>query len=144
MEGRRILLLILWKGCQFFVCLFVYFFLHSHRQFWTERIVRQKAFVDILWACSQPALEFLSTLFITLRTQACSSFSFNLSFFICKKGSAGLVAKSCLTLCDLVNCTLSGSSVHGLFQARILEWVAISFSKDRSWVSCIESRFFTN
>ena len=34
-----------------------------------------------------------------------------------------------LTLCNPVDCTLPGSSVHGIFQARILEWVAISFSR---------------
>ena len=36
-----------------------------------------------------------------------------------------LVTKSCLTLCEPVDCSLPGSSVHGIFQARILEWVAI-------------------
>ena len=36
-----------------------------------------------------------------------------------------LVAQLCLTLCDHVDCTLPGSSVHGIFQARILEWVAL-------------------
>ena len=40
-----------------------------------------------------------------------------------------LVAKSCVTLCDLKDCSLSGSSIHGIFQARILEWVAICFSR---------------
>ena len=35
---------------------------------------------------------------------------------------------SCPTLCDPMDCSLPGSSVHGIFQARILEWVAISFS----------------
>ena len=39
-----------------------------------------------------------------------------------------LVAKSCLTLCDPMNCIPPGSSVYGIFQARILEWVAIPFS----------------
>ena len=39
------------------------------------------------------------------------------------------VAQSCLTLCDLMDCSLPGSSVHGIFQARILEWGAISFSR---------------
>ena len=39
------------------------------------------------------------------------------------------VAQSCPTLCDLMDCSLPGSSVHGIFQARVLEWVAISFSK---------------
>ena len=38
------------------------------------------------------------------------------------------VAQSCPTLCDPMGCSLTGSSVHGIFQARILEWVAISFS----------------
>ena len=40
-----------------------------------------------------------------------------------------LVAHSCLTLCDPMNCSPPGSSVHGIIQVRILEWVAISFSK---------------
>ena len=38
------------------------------------------------------------------------------------------VAQSCPTLCDPMDCSLPGSSVHGIFQARILEWGAISFS----------------
>ena len=41
----------------------------------------------------------------------------------------GLVAKSCLTLCDFLDCSLPGSSGHRIFQVRILEWVAISFSR---------------
>ena len=40
------------------------------------------------------------------------------------------VAQSCLTLCNLMNCSLPGSSIHGIFQARILEWVAISSPGD--------------
>ena len=58
-----------------------------------------------------------------------------------------LVAKSYLTLCDPMDCSLPGSSVHGIFQTRILEWVAISFSRGssppRDWtcVSCIAGRF---
>ena len=38
------------------------------------------------------------------------------------------VAQSCLTLSDPMNCSLPGSSVHGIFQARVLEWGAIAFS----------------
>ena len=59
-----------------------------------------------------------------------------------------LLAQSCRTLCNPVDCNPSGSSVHGNFQARILEWVAIPFSRgssqprDRTQVSCIEGRFF--
>ena len=41
-------------------------------------------------------------------------------------------AQSCLTLCDPGDCSLPGSSVHGIFQARILEWVAISSSRRSS------------
>ena len=43
-----------------------------------------------------------------------------------------LVTKSCLTLCDPMDYSPPGSSVHGILQARILEWVAISFSKRSS------------
>ena len=39
-------------------------------------------------------------------------------------------AKSCLTLWDPMDCSLPGSSVHGILQARTLEWLAISFSRD--------------
>ena len=39
------------------------------------------------------------------------------------------VAQSCLTLCDPVDCRPPGSSVHGILQARILEWVAIHFPR---------------
>ena len=43
-----------------------------------------------------------------------------------------LVAQSCLTICNPMACILPGSSVHGILQARILEWVAIPFSKGSS------------
>ena len=54
------------------------------------------------------------------------------------------VAQSCPTLCDLMDCSLPGSSVHGIFQARVLEWVAISFFKrssqprDRTWTPALQ------
>ena len=44
-----------------------------------------------------------------------------------------LVANSYLTLCDPVHCSPPGSSIHGILQARTLEWVAISFSRGSSW-----------
>ena len=43
------------------------------------------------------------------------------------------VAQSCLTLCDPMDCSPSGSSVHGIFQAWILEWVVVSFSRGSFW-----------
>ena len=58
------------------------------------------------------------------------------------------VIQSCPTLCDPMNCDLPGSSVHGIFQARVLEWVAISFSRgssqprDQTQVSHIVGRCF--
>ena len=60
-----------------------------------------------------------------------------------------LVIQSCLTLCNSMGCSLPGSSVHGILQARILEWVATLFSRGYSWprdqirVSHIAGRFFT-
>ena len=45
-----------------------------------------------------------------------------------KVKSESEVAQSCLTLSDPMNCSLPGSSVHGIFQARVLEWGAIAFS----------------
>ena len=59
------------------------------------------------------------------------------------------VTQSCLSLCDPLGCSLPGSSVPGIFQASILEWVAISFSRGssqpRDWtrVSCFVGRRFT-
>ena len=55
---------------------------------------------------------------------------------------------SCPTLCNPLDCSLPGSSVHGILQARVLEWVAISFSRgssrprDQTQVSCIVGRCF--
>ena len=59
------------------------------------------------------------------------------------------VAQSCPTLCDPMDCSLSGSSIHEIFQARVLEWIAISFSRgssqprNRTQVSRIAGRRFT-
>ena len=61
-----------------------------------------------------------------------------------------LVTQSCPTVCDTMDCSPPGSSVHGIFQANLLEWIAISFSRGSSRprnptrVSCIVGRFFTD
>ena len=61
-----------------------------------------------------------------------------------------LAAKSRPTLCDPMNCSLPGSSIHGILQARILECVAMLSSggssqpRNRTKVSCIAGRFFTD
>ena len=60
-----------------------------------------------------------------------------------------LVAQSCQTLCGPQDCSPSGSSAHGIFQARVLDWIANFFSRgfsqpgDQTRVSCITGRFFT-
>ena len=67
----------------------------------------------------------------------------NVSFHPEKLGHCCLVAKSSPTLCDPMDCSPPGSSVHGISQARILEWVAISFPRessrprDRTCISCV-------
>ena len=74
-----------------------------------------------------------------------SPFGSRVPIYICllKMKVNVLVAQSCLTFCDPTDCSLPGSSVHGISQARILEWVAISFSRgsscprDQIQVSCI-------
>ena len=64
----------------------------------------------------------------------------------CKKV---LVAQSCPTLCDPMDYSSPGSSVHGIFQAGILEWVTVPFSRgssqsrDQTQVSHIAARFLT-
>ena len=61
------------------------------------------------------------------------------TYFLCSVAQS----QSCLTLCYPMGCSLPGSSVHGIFQTRILGWVAIPFSKvssqpqDQTWVSCV-------
>ena len=72
----------------------------------------------------------------------------SLIFSVYEGEGEGEVAQSCLTLCDPMDCSPPGSSIQGILQARILEWVAISFSRgssrprDRTQVSRIGGRRF--
>ena len=60
-----------------------------------------------------------------------------------------LVTQSCPTLCDPTDCSPPGSSVHGILQARVLEWIAVPFfrgsswPRDWTWISWVAGRFFT-
>ena len=74
---------------------------------------------------------------------------FMVPLYVC----AHLLAQLCLTLCDPIDCSPPDSSIHGIFQARILEWVAISFSRGSSQprdqtcvpsVSCTAGEFFVH
>ena len=53
------------------------------------------------------------------------------------------VTQSCLTLCDPMDCSLPGSTIHGIFRARVLDWVAISFSNNcGGWGTLATAEFF--
>ena len=81
--------------------------------------------------------------------QRCKMFLFANTMIVYVENPESEVTQSCPTLCDPVDCSLLGSSVHGVFQARVLEWVAISFSRgssrprDLTRVSHIAGRHFT-
>ena len=78
-----------------------------------------------------------------------SSEPFNFLFLISVCVVCVLVAQLYPTLCDPMDCAPQAPLVHGIFQARVLEWVAISFSRassqprDRIQILCIAGRFFT-
>ena len=108
---------------------------------------------NILWHCPSLGLEWKLTfsspvskcwVFQICWHTKCSTLT-ALSFMYVKV----LVAQLCLTLCNHTDCSPSGSSAHRILQERILEWVAIPFSRgsswprDQTWVSCTAGRFFT-
>ena len=88
---------------------------------------------------------FIKIYWNRIHLQCCINFWHTATWF----GYACEVAQSCLTLGDSMDCGLPGFSIHGIFQARILDWVAISFSRGssrpRDWtqVSHIAGRCFT-
>ena len=104
------------------------------------------------WGCYQTQVRLLTILKPVLERQALIE---RKGCFIQEASSleesmkVKVKVKSCLTLCDPMDCSLSGSSIRGILQARILEWVAISFSRGssqpRDWtrVSLIAGRCFT-
>jgi len=104
------------------------------------------------WGCYQTQVRLLTTLKPVLERQALIE---RKGCFIQEASSleeslkVKVKVKSCLTLCDPMDCSLSGSSIRGILQARILEWVAISFSRgssqprDRTPVSLIAGGCFT-
>ena len=94
-----------------------------------------------------PGIKPMSITFLALSGEVfCFLF---LSLHLLGSPSESEVAPSCPTLCNSMACSLPGFSVHGIFQARILEWVTISFSRRSSrsrdwiWVSRIIGRRFT-
>src|SRR5574337_719605 len=79
--------------------------------------------------CSPPGFSVHGILQARTLEWVAIAFSNAMQFhFSMKVKSESEVAQSCLTLSDPMDCSLPGSSVHGIFQARVLEWVAIAFS----------------
>ena len=91
---------------------------------------------------------YMYSQFIVLICNSANNFSSYHELLIAKSESESEVAQSSPTLCDPMDCSLPGFSIHGILQARILEWVTISFSRgssrpgDRTWVSHIVGRRF--
>ena len=108
---------------------------------------------EILFTCLTITSSYCGTVHFLHHRKFCSqchSEEFSLCYLInSKHESESEVIQSCPTLCNPMDCSLPGSSVHGIFQATVLEWVAISFSRgfswprDRTWVSHIVGRRFT-
>ena len=76
-----------------------------------------------------------------LHCAVCSHYHFHLKLncvcvrvCVCVCARMHSVAQSCLILSDPMDCSLPGSSVHGILQVRILEWVTISSSRESSWL----------
>ena len=108
---------------------------------------------DGLWAESCSRLCFLLGSSQLTRGETCISLSLEVQLVCILPPPVRSEVKlfSCvMTLCNPMDCSLPGSSIHGIFQARVLEWVAISFSRgssrprDRTQVSHIEGRHFTH
>ena len=111
-----------------------------------------QAVSDIFWALTTFLSSYNHTTWKYWYLDTCRMIDFILIMPCISMTHASLVDQSCLILCDAMDCSPPGSSVLGIFQARILEWVAISFSRGSSQhryqtcVSCVSSiagGFFT-
>ena len=100
----------------------------------------------LIWKdmCIPMLTAIISTIAKTWSQPECPSTDMCMCVFV-----VHLVAQSCPTLCDPIDCSTTGSSVHGILQARILEWAAMPFSRgssqprDQTQGSCLAGRFFT-
>ena len=112
--------------------------------FWKELRMRWQCYLKYRKLGSQEqerkgnSLFPINSVLFEFYTKSLITFSKTVKWKICC-----LVAKSCLTLCNPMDCSPPGSSVHQIFQTRILAWVAVSFSRGSSWprdqihISCI-------
>ena len=102
----------------YIVCLFYHIFYHIKYDIF-GCFVCVLVYSHIFWKNSHYFFKYLFCSFF---------FSDSAYLWKCKV----LVIQSCLTLCDPVHCSLPGSSVYGILQGRILEWIAFSFSRGSS------------
>ena len=80
--------------------------------------------------------------FWIVKTSSCTCLFFCSIFITRKKESESELAQSCPTLSDPMDCSLPGSSVHGIFPARVLEWGAIAFSRIKeNWLLILDKDF---
>ena len=110
---------------------------------WCNKFCLSLAYISLsLLICARFLCKKESLDFIFMKVAHC----FSEVLGTCSYGSCCccyLVARSCLTLCDPMDSSPPGSSVHGISQTRILRWVAIFFfrgssqPRDQTWVSCI-------
>ena len=86
---------------------------------------------------------------LCLKENNAANSSVDLMQWVAPSKQSCLVAQSCLTLCNLTDCSPRGSPVHGILQAKILECSTISFSRessqprDQTCIPCIAGRSFT-
>ena len=99
-----------------------------YKTVWSIYCIKLKCFF------SGHSISFLNWLLYLSKTEVfklyCASF---------ESESESEIAQLCPTLCDPMDCSLPGSSIHGIFQARVLEWGAISFSK-KGLLNCCAPR----
>ena len=85
-------------------------------------------FFQLLFSSVSKLLQDVSTRLIRIHEYPLTFQINSLSYYFTVSESESEVAQSCPTFYNPVDCSPSGSSVHGILQARILEWVAISFT----------------
>ena len=121
---------------------------HAFIQFSSVQSLSRVRFFVTPWIAARQASLSITISRSSLRLMSIESVMPSSHLILKVKVKVKVKVKSCPTLCDPMECNLQGSSFHGILQATVLEWVAISFSRessrarDRTLVSCIPGRHF--